>query len=968
MAVSRTIPHLLTTTLLAFLTSPLSAISFTAYLPSAQAESPATLKPEADRLVQQAEQYLKAGQSALAISHYEQALKLYRAAGDSAGMKKAQFALTILYGQWGAGGNILATGVMGMDPAAEYGVLSHADRKTLDALHQAIGEQMAQQYGQAAATLQRAIAANPSIQHAKLAAEVWAVLGVAQLHLANYTQSITSLQTALTALQTIQVTDPHVFLTVDYLLRAIGEVHFQQGNYPQAIAHFQQSWAAAQARFAKLSPKQLAELNMAEKQTDLVEATFLLNLGKVYLSMGDYAQAMDHAQRALAKERAAFNRPHANAILTPDQQAQLPPVDESNDQFSMGNDSNVDANVRERALGLLGEALFRAGRLPEAEKVLARALQDLDGARRREINMAATRTGSTAMIMGLDLEDQTKAAKRLQLVLVAQGKLNQALEVSEKGRARAFAELVSQRLVTATKPNGESDPTTQSRPLMPSLGDLGNMPAPEQVPDQVAAMMSPQLCQTLADQVAEMQGDRDMAQAQQILQQQISQCREAMANSQQAISQERLKDFMRQMQANPTVMDYSTATVMQQQDSQPIAAPNLAQIQAVARQRKATLVEYAVVPDSSFGKLQTNSFQVLIWVVQPNGTTSFRRVDTDTIKLAIKEQSLQQLVRSTRDIMGVRGRTSSEFAFNPAAIAPPASPQLIQLRQLHQLLIDPIADLLPKTPTETVVFIPQDELFLVPFAALQDGNGQTLLERHTIVTAPSIQVLQLTQQLRQQVTASQPGALLRGKAVIVGNPTMPKLRTSSGGWEQLSSLAGAETEAQAIAQLLNRSAIIGSQARKSVVMQQMADAQLIHLATHGLLDDVQRLGVPGAIALAPDGNRLDTDGFLTASEILEMKLKAELVVLSACDTGRGKITGDGVVGLSRSLITAGVPSLVVSLWKVPDDSTSFLMTQFYKNLQTTSDKAQALRQAMLATKEQFADPIHWAAFTLIGES
>ena len=120
--------------------------------------------------------------------------------------------------------------------------------------------------------------------------------------------------------------------------------------------------------------------------------------------------------------------------------------------------------------------------------------------------------------------------------------------------------------------------------------------------------------------------------------------------------------------------------------------------------------------------------------------------------------------------------------------------------------------------------------------------------------------------------------------------------------------------------------------------------------------------------MAPSGNGELNDGLLTADEILDMKLNAELVVLSACDTGRGRITGDGVIGLSRSLITAGVPSIVVSLWKVPDDSTAFLMTEFYKNLQKFPDKSQALRQAMLTTKQNYPDPLNWAAFTLIGEA
>jgi CHAT domain-containing protein len=145
----------------------------------------------------------------------------------------------------------------------------------------------------------------------------------------------------------------------------------------------------------------------------------------------------------------------------------------------------------------------------------------------------------------------------------------------------------------------------------------------------------------------------------------------------------------------------------------------------------------------------------------------------------------------------------------------------------------------------------------------------------------------------------------------------------------------------------------------------MAGARIIHLATHGLLDDFLGVGVPGAIALAPSSS---DNGLLTASEILNLKLSAELVVLSACNTGRGRITSDGVIGLSRSLISAGVPSLIVSLWSVPDAPTTQLMTEFYRNLQHGSNKAQALRAAMLTTMKQYPRPSEWAAFTLMGEA
>ncbi len=93
------------------------------------------------------------------------------------------------------------------------------------------------------------------------------------------------------------------------------------------------------------------------------------------------------------------------------------------------------------------------------------------------------------------------------------------------------------------------------------------------------------------------------------------------------------------------------------------------------------------------------------------------------------------------------------------------------------------------------------------------------------------------------------------------------------------------------------------------------------------------------------------------------------MVLSACSTGGGEITGDGVLGLSRAFIAAGVPSLIVSLWNVKDQPTAELMTAFYQNLKANPDKAQALRQAMLTLAEKYPEqPQFWAAFTLIGEA
>jgi CHAT domain-containing protein len=369
-----------------------------------------------------------------------------------------------------------------------------------------------------------------------------------------------------------------------------------------------------------------------------------------------------------------------------------------------------------------------------------------------------------------------------------------------------------------------------------------------------------------------------------------------------------------------------------------VMSPTIQQIQKIAQTQQATLVEYAIMSDEFLvqGKQRGTELDLYIWVIQPNGKVSFRTVDLRPLRQ--QRTSLKTLVRSThRSVADIRTSNVKQG-----------------LQQLYRLLIEPIADLLPKNPNDRVIFIPHESLFLVPFAALQDASGQYLIEKHTSVTAPAIQVLGITHQQRHKGQRSTQDVL------IVGNPTMP-IRNG----QQLTPLQAAEREAIEIASLFNTKPVTGAQATKAFIQNRMPQSQIVHLATHGFLDGGGKLGIPGEIALAPaDGD----NGLLTAGEILKLRLQAELVVLSACNTGRGEITGDGVVGLSRSFIAAGVPSIVVSLWSVPDNPTASLMKAFYSNFQQNPDKAQALRQAMLTTMKQHPAPLEWAAFTLIGEA
>ncbi|MFM2429909.1 MAG: hypothetical protein RLZZ511_1122 [Cyanobacteriota bacterium] len=398
---------------------------------------------------------------------------------------------------------------------------------------------------------------------------------------------------------------------------------------------------------------------------------------------------------------------------------------------------------------------------------------------------------------------------------------------------------------------------------------------------------------------------------------------------------------------------------------------NLAQIQQIAKSENATLVEYSLVADAAFrfrGKLQGKAESVMIWVVQPSGKVTYRQVD---LRSRTQTQgTLTQMVAAARCLNPVPKCPSlADFVKNQRGSANSSSspikptPQARQvpnsalsypgLPELYGVLIEPIADLLPKTVNEKVIFLPQDALFLVPFAALPDAQGEYLIKQHTIATLPSIQVLGLT----QRGPKPNPRDWQSPQLLIAGNPKpMP---------ESLENLPYAEQEAIKIAQQFRISPLIGAAMTRQAVIDRLGRAKLIHLATHGLLGYGQNnaLDIPGAIALTPTAG---DHGLLTAMEIARLKVQADLVVLSACDTGRGMISGDGVLGLSRSWLVAGAKNVLVSLWAVNDASTSVLMEQFYAALAMENDPALALRSAMLKTMEGYPSPYDWAAFTLMG--
>ncbi|HIK12533.1 MAG TPA: CHAT domain-containing protein [Oscillatoriaceae cyanobacterium M33_DOE_052] len=411
-----------------------------------------------------------------------------------------------------------------------------------------------------------------------------------------------------------------------------------------------------------------------------------------------------------------------------------------------------------------------------------------------------------------------------------------------------------------------------------------------------------------------------------------------------------------------------------------INCPTIDEIKQIARSHNSTLVYYSLLYDweqwvkfsgfrLGFNQSYAYATELFIWVLSPRGRLTFRRLDLKTL-WDQENTSLAGIVRSLRD--GLTNASTDAISWQePAALdengaAPLYSKLKKQLRLLYQFLIEPVASELPSEQGARVIFIPQDFLFLVPFAALLDQSGKYLIEKYSIACAPAIQVLQPKSHHHQPAET----------ALVVGNPTMPSLSLQFGEPPVvLSDLPGAAREAAAVAQLLNTTALIGDAATKTAVIDCLMDASIIHLATHGFLDDADSWRC--AIALAPNpGN----NGLLTIRDILNLPkpMAAQLAIISGCSTsppyapsptkaeGGKRIWGDGVAAISRAFLWAGVPSIMMSLWLPPTVPTLDLMTEFYRRWQLEDDKAESLRQAMLQTMQQYPHPRDWAALTLFG--
>ena len=318
-------------------------------------------------------------------------------------------------------------------------------------------------------------------------------------------------------------------------------------------------------------------------------------------------------------------------------------------------------------------------------------------------------------------------------------------------------------------------------------------------------------------------------------------------------------------------------------------------------------------------------------------------------------------------------------------------------RELYRLLIQPVEGSLPSDPDEVVAIVPHGPLWYLPFASLRKDDGAFLIDEHLLTMAASEESWLFT--ARRARTADNHDL----HAWVVGNPRMPKGLSACGDEMKFDSLPGAEKEAERIAEILGADRTdlyVGKRADRLRLEAWHGAFSVIHLATHGVVcesdplasflvlsdlgpkdvrfdsstavlsfpsDPRRPIQVRGAELKDVEASRFDLSGVLTAGRVIDgFHLKADLVSLSACQTGLGLLSSEGIIGFSRAFLAAGARSLLMSLWRIDDEASRDWMVAFYEAYVSHGNKAKALRYAMERTRERYPDPRYWAGFSLLG--
>lgn len=650
-------------------------------------------------------------------------------------------------------------------------------------------------------------------------------------------------------------------------LTTIGFIHFLRGDLPEALDHYNRALALSQER----------------KDTGGIAAA-LLKIGEVYTRLGRPREALPPLEETLSlrRQRGTFLEQAQVLLARGDAWRDLREMDRAADDFRQALELIRQAG----SAAMEAECLYRWARLDRSARRPREALAKV----REAIGQVES---IRSRVVSQSLRTSYFAAKReyyevyVQLLVElheadrGQGYGAEALEASERARARALLDLLAEARI-----------------------DLGHGIAPElkRRETDLEARLS-----WLQDQLLRNSSPDDPARAS--LREQLEQARSDL---------DRLEAEIRRQHPRYAEVRY------------PMPA-KLAGIQGLLDEETA-LLEYFVGREDSF-----------LFAATRDRLEVFRLPPTAEISAAVK---------SIRDVLRSRGRRQTG-RFKEEA------------RRLYEILVAPAAAVLAGKPR--LLISPDGALHLLPFEALlTDAGGHDyrdlayLLRRHAVTYIPSASILAGLREAQPSLAAEgRPKLLLAFAAPLYQGPE-----------PRFAPLPEAEREARSIAGLYPadaRAVYVGQEASEHRVKGDpfLGSARRLHFATHGLVEP--RLRVSGLV-LTPGGSP-EEDGILHVHEIFNLRLSAELVALSACDTGLGEeIAGEGIVGMTRAFLYAGAHSLLVSFWPVLDGSTADLMLSFYRSIGSAGSMAEALRQAkleMLADGQ--ANPYYWAPFVLSGD-
>ena len=326
-----------------------------------------------------------------------------------------------------------------------------------------------------------------------------------------------------------------------------------------------------------------------------------------------------------------------------------------------------------------------------------------------------------------------------------------------------------------------------------------------------------------------------------------------------------------------------------------------------------------------------------IQALLPEGTTLLEyEVGDGGIVAWVVERARFAVVRLPGDRSALLGMIR-RFRAAVGGQAPTAEVEA-QAQALYRRLIAPARE---QIQGRRLVIVPHGALHYLPFAALRSPAGRWLVEDFALSVLPSASVL------RYLVDK---GAGAPARALVVGNPDLGSALA----------LPWAEREARLVGQReRDATVLLRGDATEAQVKQRVESVGLVHFATHGELSEEDPLA--SAVLLVPGAGE---DGRLEVREVFGLDLHARLVVLSACETGLGKLSrGDELVGLQRAFLYAGTPAVITTLWKVDDRASYELIRAFYDRL-AAAGPVEALRQAQLEVRQAFPHPFAWAAFEI----